>query len=286
MPDQIPVSPAPTQEAPKADANVQTAPEQAKKVEQEARKYKLKINGSEREYDEASVMALAQKGAAADEKFQKASAAQKSTAELAKLWESDPERALRELGKKDPVELAKAIIQRELNKMSMTPEQIELHEAKEKLKVFEEEKKTRQEEQRKAAEAEATKYFVKQYDTEIPRELAKVGLPVNEDTVRYTAEIMLANLESGYEMPYEVVMSLVKDKFSNSFKGFASKIDPSKLVELLGEDVINKLIASAPKKEKEAIKQAIQADSPKSERTNNYETKDEFRKRIEEWSRK
>lgn len=269
--------------APTSDVDAKATTET--KAEEAVRKFKLKINGGEREYDEKSVIALAQKGAASDEKFQKASEMQKTSAELAKLWETDPERAMKELGKKDPIEFAKAILAREIKKMSLSPEQLELEDAREKLKAYESEKATKAEQARAESEKQATQFFIKQYDTEIPTELQKVGLPVNEDTVRYTAEVMLANLEKGWELPYELVMATVKEKYQGQLKNFFTKADPQKLVELIGQDAVDKLLAAMPKKERAQVKQALQDNSgPQAQQKT--ETKEEFRKRIEEWSKK
>jgi hypothetical protein len=280
-----PSATAPSEPGQQSAATVTESKATEAKVEEAVRKFKLKINGGEREYDEKSVIALAQKGAASDEKFQKASEMQKTSAELAKLWETDPERAMKELGKKDPIEFAKAILAREIKKMSLSPEQLELEDAREKLKVYENEKATKAEQARAESEKQATQFFIQQYDKEIPTELAKVGLPVNEDTVRYTAEVMLANLEKGWELPYELVMATVKEKYQGQLKNFFSKSDPSKLVELIGQDAVDKLLAAMPKKERAQVKQALQTGGP-SQVEQKTESKEEFRKRIEEWAKK
>jgi hypothetical protein len=93
---------------------------------------------------------------------------------------------------------------------------------------------------------------------------------------------MLAYMEEGVDMPYEAVMDRVKTKFTGSIKNFVSKADREKLLELLGDDLIDELVGVRAKKGRPAGKQALQSDSP--QKTNsNYVTEDDLAERVRKW---
>ena len=262
------------------------AVKEADKKPDEPRKFTIKVNGKERVVDEKTAMAYLQREMAADEKFRSASAETKKIEALLKAAKNDPDKLIRELIGMDPLELAKKRVADEIKRMSMSPEQRELEEARQKLAAFEKKEQERQELERKSSEEKAKEFYVKKYDNEIPAALKGAGLPVNEDTVRYTAEVMLANLEEGLDLPYEVVMDLVKDKYQKSLKNFLTSADKEKLAELLGEDVLEGLLASrgkkgAPKRETMSV-----PDGEHAKQDPKFMSKEEFQKYIEEWSKK
>lgn len=252
----------------------------------EVRKFKLKINGAEREVDEKFLLAHAQKGIAADERFQEAAKSRKTMEALVKKAKEDPDALLRELTGRDPEEIYKEKLSEKLRRLTMDPKERELEEYKAKIASFEAEKAARDEADKKAAMDKTTQFFVKKYDKEIPEAIKAAGLPLTEDVIKYTADIMLSNLEEGLDLPYDVVMELVRDRYMRGVKGFLSTADKEKLIDLLGEDVVDALIAAKAKKGKAAGKQpAKQAVSAPEPTKSPYMTPDELKKYVEEWSK-
>jgi hypothetical protein len=136
-------------------------------VKEAERKYKLKVNGRETEMDERSLVAHAQRGLAADEKFQKASLESKRVAQLLNAFKSDPARVMQELAGIDPTEFSKAQIAKELRKLSMSPQELELENAREELAQYKKERQAQKETELKAQNEQATQFYIKKFDTEI-----------------------------------------------------------------------------------------------------------------------
>lgn len=287
-PDVTPDTPS---EAAPAEVAAKTAAAPPKKADpapasdkEEPRKFTIKVNGKEKVVDEKTALAYLQRELAADEKFRSASAEAKRIEAIIKGAKNDPDKLIKELMGMDPLELYKKRIGDEIRKMSLTPEQRELEDAKMRLADYERREQERVENERKASEERAKSFYIKKYDSEIPEALKSAGLPVNEDTVRYTAEVMLANLEEGLDLPYEVVMDLVKDKYQRSIKGFLSASDKEKLLELLGDDVLSGLLEAKTKKGTVKRTMAVQDDSPEAEQPK-YMNREEFAEYVRKKSR-
>lgn len=253
----------------------------------EAKKFKLKINGKEREVDEKTLIAMAQKGDAADEKFRKSSENNKRIEQLLAIAKKDPDKFIKEVLGEDSVEFSKKRLARELENMSLDPKERELRDMKAKLAEYEEEKRVKAEEIQKQADAKAVEHWTKHYDTILPKAITDAGLPLTEDVIRHATDIMIANLEEGYDLGMEAVMELTKDRYLASVKRFLGSADKNKIVDLLGEDIAGKLGIVANKKPGPKPRQALQTDAeqtrrgPKSER----EAMAELDKRLAEWSK-
>jgi len=272
---------APAEAAPEAPSQTET---KAQEPKSEPKKYTIKVNGKERVVDERTVLAMIQKEFSADEKFQQTAAERRRIEQLTKLSKEDPERLLKELAGLDPDEWAKDRIRKQIERLSMTEEQRELADAKARIAAYEKEKADREAQSKAESEKRATEFFIKQYDTEIPTELKKVGLPVNEDTVRYTAEVMLANLEEGLDLPYEMVMDVVKDKYHNGIKKYFSSADTEALIELLGDQVDKLYETKKSKGKKQAPRQAVQDNAPEKKSGTTFNNKEEFEAYIRSWA--
>lgn len=275
-----------TQNEPAKAAPTETpAAAEQKKTEEVVRKYKLKINGQDREVDEKFLVTHAQKGLAADEKFQKTAVERKNMEKLIKLAKEDPDRVIRELTGEEADEVYKRRLAAKLEKLSMTPEQRELAEYKEKLAAYEKKEAEKKAEETKAREEKAVQFWVQQYDKEIPEAIKAAGLPVDTDIIKSTTEVMLAALEDGIDMPMSVVMDIVKDKYKTSLKGFVKKSEKTALLDLLDDEDVEGLIkAREAKKSAKKPAQAVQTQSrpyadPK------VVSQDEWNERIERWKK-
>lgn len=81
-----------------------------------------------------------------------------------------------------------------------------------------------------------------------------------------------------------MVMELVKDKYQRSIKGFLSASDKEKLLELLGDDVLNGLLEAKGKKGGVKRTMAVQDDSPGADEPR-YMNREEFAEYVRKKSR-
>lgn len=254
------------------------------------RKFKLKINGSEVEVSENALVAAAQKGMAADEKFRKAAERSKYIENLAALAKSDPDRLIQELTGQDPLEVYKAKLKSKLELLTMDPKERELYEAKQKIAEFEKERQARIEQEKKNELDRTTKFYIEKFDRELPEAIKQAGLPLTQDVIRMTAETMYANLEEGLDLPYELIMEDVKERYRKSFGGFSKATPAEALIDLLGEDVIQAaakaLQAKGAKSQQKQGQSVVATDQKKDEKPNNYMTKDELAEYVKNWVNK
>jgi len=66
-----------TQTAPSAESSATDSTSAASATTEVPKKFKIKVNGQEREFDEKAVLAMASRSFGADEKFQKAAQSRK-----------------------------------------------------------------------------------------------------------------------------------------------------------------------------------------------------------------
>lgn len=254
--------------------------------EPEKRKFKLKVNGSQREFDEDAVRAFAQKGLGADQKFQKAAEYRKQVQRLAKLAKEDPDSLLRQLTGQDPEQIYKSRLSKRLQELSLDPKEKELREYKKKIEQYEKKQAELKAAQEKERETKATQFWTQKYDKELPDAIKAAGLPLTQDVIRATVDIMIANLEQGLDLPYSAVMQIVKDKYTSSVKNFLTATQKDKLIDLLGQDVAQALIQAKQKKtQKSAPKMSIQKSAEQKTTKTLKQAERELDQRIKEWAK-
>lgn len=211
------------------------------------RKLKAIIDGKEIEADEDEVIKGFQRSKAADKRFEDAAKMRKQAEtfiNLLKRSANDP-KVLEEIiahpsiggnFKKIAEQYLYDIIQRE----SMTPEQRELAETKEKLSQFEREKQEAEKAETQRQMTELQNKYTKEYQTQIIQALDKSGLPKSEFTISRMARYMHMGLTRGVELKADDVLDLVRQDYYNDLRSFGT-LPADKLVEILGEDVIKKL---------------------------------------------
>lgn len=254
--------------------------------EPEKRKFKLKVNGSQREFDEDAVRAFAQKGLGADQKFQKAAEYRKQVERLAKLAKEDPDSLLRQLTGQDPEQIYKSRLSKRLQELSLDPKEKELREYKKKIEQYEKKQAELRTAQEKERETKATQFWTQKYDKELPDAIKAAGLPLTQDVIRATVDIMIANLEQGLDLPYSAVMQIVKDKYTSSVKNFLTATQKDKLIDLLGQDVAQALIQAKQKKtQKSAPRMSIQKSTEQKTTKTLKQAERELDQRIKEWAK-
>lgn len=157
-------------------------------------KHKLKIYNQEREVDYDDLLGLAQKGEAADIKFQEASKLMKEV----ESFRSNPFAALKESGatKQQIADFAAKILEEQLQYDGLSESEKRALQLEEENKSYkqklEEQEKARTEYEQKIAEQRA----VQEIDTQLEKVLSNLGRKPTPKLVARIAEQMLAHLDS------------------------------------------------------------------------------------------
>lgn len=231
------------------DATVSDVQPQTPKEKEIARKFKLKYGKEEREVDEATAIAMAQKGWAADDRFQKASSKEKEVLSLIEKFKSDPEAFdafVRKMGH-DPIEIYKRQLAKELQRKVMTPEQRELAEAREKLAAFEKNEKARKDKEHQDKVSQLQTHYEQQYDKEMSDAISTSGLPKTPKTIKRLAQLAYKNLQMGLDLPWNALTDMVREEYKADMRDMFGSSDADKLVELFGPDIAKKLAGASLK---------------------------------------
>jgi hypothetical protein len=257
----------------------------------------ITVNGKVRKMKWKDAKAYLQRDIAADEKFREAAKQRKELETLFKSVKDNPKK-LRELIKLATGEEATAVFERELaaelEELTMDPKEKEVRNMRKKLEEYEKKEAAAREKEEAEKRSKAQEYWETKYDKDISEALKSSNLPINEDTIRYTAEIMLAQIEDagddGFEPPMSIVMDLVRERYIDSMGKMAKTMDPEKLLELLGDDGLDKLSKAAQNKKKRPANiskenQVLSDEAPKSDAKKAWKSRDEFEQRIRDWEK-
>jgi hypothetical protein len=252
----------------------------------EARKWKLKVNGKEREVTEEELLSGYNRAEAAEERFKEAAMTKKQAEEFVNMLKKDPIALLKDprLGH-DVRMIAEKYLLEQMQEEMLTPEQKELKEAKAKLKAYEDQKRAIEQEQMKARDKELTEKYTADYSNQIIKALNENSLPKTEYTVKRIAYYMHLGLQKGLNLSASDVADKVKQDYINEQKALFAAADGGTLVQLLGEDAANKLrkwdvsrVKNPNAHAKTPEKQFISDDTPKKTKKI---TIDEWRARLE-----
>ena len=254
----------------------------------------LVIDGRKVKMPLKDAIAQAQRNIAADQRFKEAAKARKEMEELKAKAKSSP-KALRDLIKavtgEEPTKIFERELAAELEELSLDPKERELRKYKAQIEEYEAKLREKEELEKAAKRDQAQQFWEQKYDRDLSEAIKASGLPLNEDTVRYAAEIMLAQLEidDSVDPPMALVMELVKDRYLKETSSVVSKMDPEKLLELLGDDGFERIVKVGRSKKKGFVdpdNQVVQDGVQKEDKPSPWKTRDEFEAKIKEWASK
>lgn len=287
--------PAESAVAPEKVAKAADAEKKAPNLDDEL--VEIKKNGKIVKMKFKEAKAYLQRDMAADEKFQEAAKKRTEMDTLIKKIKEDPA-ALRQFLKmttgEEPSKIFERELARELEELTLDPKEKELRAMKAKLEEYEKKEAKAREEQEQAKRKQAEDFWAKKYDEDISSALKSSGLPLNEDTIRYAAEIMLSQIEvsgdDSYDPPMEIVMDLVRERYVGEFSRFSKTADVEKLLEILGDEQIEKLSKAAKSKRKSPVnldpsKQTIADGSSAQPEKKAWKSRSEFEDKIAEWAK-
>jgi len=221
------------------------------------KRYKVKIDGDEQEVDEQELLSGYQSTKAAQKRMNDAARLRKQSEEFLRIASTDPRRALDALGV-DIKAFARDYLAEQLEEEMLSPQEKELKTTKQRLAEYEKQQRV-QEEALRATEVEKfTKHYEEEYTTGIIEALEVGGLPKTESTIAGIAKYMLQAMEADIRdkngnpvkiTPKDVVHFVKRDYLAqiNSLFGSANE---DILLELLGDEVSNKVVRGHLKKSK------------------------------------
>lgn len=255
--------------------------------------FELKVNGKTMRMTREEVLANAQLGLGAHSKFEEA-------AKMRRDFEALKNEALK---KEDPRAAVKALMQLGLSKEqirqsmeqwyheefiepeTLNEDQRARKEAERRLKEYEarelEQKQREQQQQEEQMTAKQREYF----ERKIIDTLESSKLPKNPETAKRIAFYMREALKNGWDAPAEVIAAQVRKEQRDIFSQTFSNANVEEVINLVGEDFINKLRAYDLKQLRERRSMGIPSDdsqraSNDSNASGNKVSYDEVNRRI------
>lgn len=232
-------------------------PEQAAATHAEAkaeakriRELKLKVHGQEIteelpfeiEEDPEVVEYLTkqlQLSKAAQRAMQEKSTFEKQVGQFFQDMKSNTKAKLIELGI-DPKEFAAQVIEEEIKKAQMSPEQLKQMELEQELNKLREEAKAKEEEfnQRELERVRAIEF--EKIDTQMTQAIDRSDLPRKPYVVRKMAEYMLIGANNGIDLTPEDVLPLVRQDLLGDLQEVLGSLPEDKAEEFIGKEVLNR----------------------------------------------
>lgn len=235
---------------------------------------------------------FAQKGEAADAKFQEAAYMRKQSEDFVKLLKTNPEAVLGNpaVGL-DVQKWAEEFLWNRMQEAKKSPEQREAEENKRKLTEYQEKERTAAEQAKEAAFQQAKEQYKGKLTEDIINTLAQTNLPKSARTVARMAHYILQAKQSGWvDVSPKDVVDMVREDYVQEHNELLGALPQEELLKILNAEVRKKIREAelwALKHPGQPIPAALQ---PKLNEDNHKPpkkgmTKEEFRKYIDERTR-
>lgn len=235
-------------------------------------KHRIKYGKTERELTVDELKMMAQKGWAADDRFQEAARIRKETEELVKKANWD--KLIEKQTGKSALEFYKEKLKAEIARMKMTPEEKELEDKRREVEALRAE-----EEQIKAARLEEQvaareKQYAEQWDKELTEAIESEGLPKTRYAIQRAVQIASKVNAMGLDPDWRLCVREAKNQLLEDTKGFfASAKDENALIALLGEDLAMRVSKALVNRKQPQAPQRKAVDATKGDNFRQKETK-------------
>jgi hypothetical protein len=214
-------------------------------------KLKLKVYGKEVEedlpfeIDEGSeaveyLTKQLQLSKAAQQSMQENSSYKNQVQQFLQSFKSDTRGALLQMGI-DPKEFAAAVIEDEIKKSQLSPEQRELEELRNEKKKYEEDRKKDKDDQERKELTRLQDQEYERIETQMSAALEKSSLPKESYVVKKIADYMMVGLQNGVDLSPEDVLPLVENEIKADLQALIRALGEDKVEEFVGKDVFNKI---------------------------------------------
>lgn len=226
------------------DAQEASTPVDSKKSTPAPKIYKVKVDGQELEVSETDLLKDYQLKQASNKRMQEASQLKKEYNEIMGLFEKNPKEALKKIEKSKNPKLREAVedyLLEYIKMEQMDPRERALMEKDAKLREYEEKERAREEEQRQAEQARLDSETEQRMSNEVVAALEKSNLPATAFTVQKVAFKMLAALENDMDMTVDEAVQSVEEDELGGYKSALSKLEGERLLQILGDEVAEKI---------------------------------------------
>lgn len=227
--------------------------------EAERRKYKLKIDGQEREEDlsDDEVSVRLQKALGAEKRMQEAAEYRKKFQAASEAIRSDPFAALKEAYGIDIEKLAEERLAQKYQEQLLPENERKELEYKRQIEARDAQLKAiRDAEESKHQEAFNAK-VLQETEAGFLTALQTSGLPQNYETLRMMAEVAKFNLEHGLELTPAQIAAEVQSKASQTTQHVLKGLKGESLVKFLGPDVVKEVLRLSVEKIRPKAKAAL-----------------------------
>lgn len=272
----------------------QTIDKKEEKPKSSKKKLKIKVDGQEEDVEididnEEELRKMAQMSRAAMKRMSEAAKSQKQAESFMQKLKTNPRAVLEDpnLGV-DFRQIAEEYLYEQLQRESMTPEEIEYQEKMKRLEAFEKAERDKEEQAKQEQAQKAQQYWAEQYDKTITDALKGANLPKTTTTIKRMAQLISKNLDLGLDLEPSDLVEEVKKSYISEFKEIVGSSDAETLLAIFGDEIANKIRKHDISKLKipnvNTVKTEETVTAPKSEK--GYMTPDEYKewlnKRISE----
>lgn len=245
-------------------------------------RYKIKFGKNERELSVEELRMYAQKGWAADTRFQEAAKMRKEIEDA--LSKADFDKLIEKKTGKSALEYYKEKLKAEIRKAQMTDDERAVEEKRAELERLKEEEqeiqRAREERQREAQEA----HYSEKWDKELADAIKAEGLPQTRYAISRAVQIGKKLVDAGLEPDWVAVTREAKAQIMDDIKGLmaAFKEDPA-LIGFLGDDLAQRISKALVGKRMGA------ANKPNIKAVETAKAQDSFRQKeqkpmdVDEW---
>lgn len=213
-----------------------------KEAIEQAKKYKVKVDGQDLEVEEAELLRGYSHQRAANKQLQEGKAAKAQAEDFVKMMR-DPEKFFEVAAKlgHDPRLLAEKFVASQLEEEYMDPRDKELRDTKKKLKAFDDMEAA----QKAAVEHERNETLKQKYAADYTKQFTEAlqdsGLPATKPMVAEMAKYIARAAGIGFQMTAKEASQLVKEDVLTAHRRLIGDSDGEMLIKLLGEDTANKV---------------------------------------------
>lgn len=224
-----------------------------------AKKYKLTIDGNDEEVDEDVLIKRAQKAAAADKRFQEAAELRKQSEQLLSMLKNDPFSVLEQLGL-DPAELSTRHLEREIEKLKMSPEERELKQLRDWKMQQEQLHQQEQQALKEQQEQQEMQRLADQYTKDIISSMETVNLPRHEGSVKAMVDLMSQAVKNGLDVSWTDVAKEVKNRYYTDYKTLFDGMSDDEFESVIGQDRVKRIVKRSAQK---VYQQPLPKEQPK-----------------------
>lgn len=214
----------------------------AKEKKEAKRLWKLKVQGKDLDVDEEELVKRAQMGFSADQKWQEAAQTKKQVEAFIGMLQKDPVEALAALGF-NVDDIAEKHIQRRIEEMQKSPEQIEREKLQKEVEALRQKEKERETQAQELEKQRLQEKYAVEFEQDILSSLddPKSGLPKSPYFIKRVADTMIFAMQNGYkDITAKDAIAIIKEDVRKELQELYAASPDEVFEELIGKDRLTK----------------------------------------------